>query len=185
MSATNRLYFPRLTLSALTALPLALIFVSVVLIQQAPTLPRAAGFALLTLSTLSLLPVYREWISPSYIEIANGSATVKWNNWQVTGNIGRIDLPSKNVKQLGIILNQARPRIDPVGPLFLLASFALYPLIRLLLPAWQASLYVISKKQLDSRLGTAGDGTLTLSFPAFIFGKRRVRRVVEYTATGT
>ncbi len=185
MSSLNSLRFSRLLLSALTLLAAALLILGVVMLQQAQPAFQAAGIVILALAALSLLPVSREWISPSSIEIAHGGATIKWNNWQVTGAIGKIDLPAKNAQRLAISLVDIQTRIDPVGPLFLLASLVLGLLAGPLLPAWQASLYVTGRKQLDSRLGMAGDNTLALSFPVFIFGRRNVRRAVASAAAGT
>ncbi|MDI6739004.1 MAG: hypothetical protein QME74_01395 [Candidatus Edwardsbacteria bacterium] len=179
MSHNNRLYFPRLILFGITLLVLALIFVSVVLIQEQAILIRAAGYALAALSALSFLPVSREWISPSYLELSGNAALIKWNNWQVSGNVGEIDFPAKKPKRLGISLTEAETRIDPVGPLFLLSSIVLYPILKPIVPAWWAPLYAINKKQLDGILGMASSKSLAVSFPAPVFGKRRMRRVIE------
>lgn len=179
MQNNNRLRFPGLLLLGLTLLDLSLIFLSVVLIQGQRGFAVGLGYALAVLSVVSFLPVAREWLSPSFLEIAGNEAELKWNNWLLSGRVVKADLPARKVKRLSLTLSGVETRIDPVGPLFLLASFILYPVLRPVTPAWWAPLYVINKGQLSRMLGVSTDNSLTISFPATIFGRRKLRRVVE------
>jgi hypothetical protein len=178
----SRLTFPRAILAGITLMVLGLIVVSGLLIQERQVLPRVTGYVLAVLSAISFLPVSREWVSPSYLELSGKTALVKWNNWRVSGNVAAMDFPAKKARRLVITLNQPRTLIDPVGPLFLLASFVLYPVMRSFVPSWWAPLYVINKMQLDAMLGVSPGGSLTVSFPTRIFGRRRMRSAVDNAA---
>lgn len=184
MTDTNRIYYPRVMLACNTLLVLTLTMMAVVMIQFPPGLVRGIGYALSALSALLLLPCAREWVSPSYLELSEKTALIKWNNWRVSGNVAAMDFPAKKAQLLVLKLNGAETLIDPVGPLFLLASFVLYPIMKPFVPAWWAPLYVISKKQLDGMLGLTGGRTLVISFPAPVFGTRRIRRVIENATRG-
>lgn len=185
MHHNNRLTFPRAILAGITMLVLAVIIASGLLIQEQQVLPRVTGYVLAVLSVISFLPVSREWVSPSLLELCGKTALIKWNNWRVSGNVERIDFPAKKARRLVISLNEPITLIDPVGPLFLLASFVLYPVMKPFLPAWWAPLYPVNKHQLDAMLGTSPAGSLVISFPARIFGRRRMRRVVANATAGT
>ncbi|MCU0607583.1 MAG: hypothetical protein MUF78_09250, partial [Candidatus Edwardsbacteria bacterium] len=127
----------------------------------------------------------REWLSPSHLEIVGNEAELKWNNWRLTGTVVSADLPAKKARRLALKLSGAKLLIDPVGPLFLLSSWLVYPVMRCFVPSWWAPLYPVGKTQLASMLGVAADGSLTLSFPARTFGKRNLRRVIDNAAAGT
>ncbi len=179
MSAANRLYFPRLILVFDTLCALSLTMTAVVLIQLPPAILRGSGYALCALSVLLLLPCAREWLSPSYLELSGNNAIVKWNNWRLNGTVAAIDLPAIKPARLALKLTTATTLIDPVGPLFLLASWILYPAIKPFSSSWRAPLYPISKEKLNAMLGIAPDGSLVISFATRIYGRRRLRRVVE------
>jgi hypothetical protein len=185
MTRPNRLYFPRLILAADTLFVLSLTMLAVVLIQLTPGLLCGSGYALGVLAVLALLPCAREWLSPSYLEVAGNGAEIKWNNWRLTGSVVSADLPAKQARRLVLKLSGAKLLIDPVGPLFLLSSWLVYPVIDHFVPSWWAPLYPVSRKQLASMLGIAPDGSLTLSFPVRTFGKRSLRRVIDNAAAGT
>jgi len=175
----NRLRFSRSLLLGITLLDLALIFLSVLLIQGHRGLVVGTGYAVAVLSVVSFLPVAREWLSPSHLELAGDGAELKWNNWRLTGTVVSADLPAKKARRLVLALSDIAVVIDPVGPLFLLASLILYPVLRPLPPAWWAPLYVISKKQLSGMLGASVGGALTISLPTIIFGRRRLHRALK------
>lgn len=182
MKHPHRLSFPRLLLLAITLLDLALIFLSVVLIQGQQALSIGIGYALAALSVVSLLPAAREWLSPSHLELTGDGAELKWNNWRLAGRVVRADLPARKARALALELSGCEIHVDPVGPLFLLASLVLYPVLRPVTPAWWTPLYVISKRQLSGMLGLSSEGPLTIAFPTLVFGKRRLRRVIENAA---
>jgi hypothetical protein len=185
MPDTNRIPYPRVMLANSTLLVLTVTVLAVVLIQFPPGVVCGIGYALGALSALLLLPCAREWFSPSYLELSGNAAALKWNNWRVSGTVAAADLPGKKARRLVLTLNGVETLIDPVGPLFLLASLITYPVIRYFVPSWWAPLYVIGKRQLDAMLGVSPGRSLTISFPTRIFGRRRMRRVVENATSKT
>ena len=184
MARPNRLYFPRLMLVMDTLLALSLTMTGVVLIQLPSGVLRVAGYAAFALSVLVLLPCAREWLSPSYLELTGNAAVVKWNNWRLDAAVSSVDLPAKKPVRLVLRLADGKTRIEPVGPLFLLASWIIYPLIKPFSAPWRAPLYPVSAKQLDKMLGLAPDGSVEVSFATGIYGRRKLRRVVEQSTAG-
>jgi hypothetical protein len=184
MHHNNRIYYPRLILVSNTLLVLTLIIMGVVLVQLPPGVLCGAGYALSVGAVLLLLPCAREWFSPSYLELSGNTARLKWNNWRVTGTVASVDLPVKKARRLVLNLTGVESLIDPVGPLFLLASLITYPVIKHFVLSWWAPLYVINQKQLEAVLDVSPERSLTVSFPTRIFGRRRMRRVVDTAAAG-
>jgi hypothetical protein len=184
MSRPNRMHYPRLILAVNTLFTLSLTILAVVLLQVLPGLLCGVGYALGALSVLTLLPCAREWLSPSYLELSGNQAIIKWNNWRLTGTVASIDLPAKKPIRLVVQMTDAKTLIDPVGPLFLLASWITYPAIKPFSAPWWAPLYPMGKEQLGSMLGISPDGSLVITFAIRIFGKRNVRRVVKNATAG-
>ena len=184
MARPNRLYFPRLMLALETLLALSLAMSGALLVPLPWLAAKLPGYLLCALSALALLPCAREWLSPSYLELSGDTAVVKWNNWRLDAAVSAVDLPAKKPVRLLLRMTGAKTRIEPVGPLFLLASWLIHPLIKPFSAPWRAPLYPVGRKQLEAMLGMAPDGSFSISFAAFVYGRRKLRRVVANAAPG-
>ncbi|GEM_PF-6045097 len=172
------LVFPRLRLTVMTLLVMALVSLAALGIQEGRALLAAPSWALLLASAAFMLLLCREWFSPSRIELTRDTVSVKWNNWRVRG------------ARLGGELSRARPRllkltvgdpafsVDPVGPLHLAAMLLAGPLLSPFLPRHLSRLYFTDSRRLSGLLGGPGP-RVEVAFPAFIFGIRRIRNVLE------
>jgi hypothetical protein len=151
----------------------ALILAASFLITLGPLLATVLGALLLFILALALAMPFREAIVPSWIERNDYTLAVRWNNWRMEGELVSAELLDK--RQLALALKDVKLVLTPVGPLIGLASLALRPALGLFLPGWLAQSYYFSKGALLKSLRTE-DGYYQLEFPAFLLGKRKVKK---------
>jgi hypothetical protein len=166
--------FSRLRLLFMTFFDLALVALSSVGIQSSSPLAVVFASLLLAVSVAALLLLCREWFSPSFIELDKDRISLKWNNWRLSGRRLRAEMGR------GLELEVGQPifALDPVGPLHLAAMLAVMPLFFIFLPPYLARLYFLNSGELSKLLCPDG-GPAAIRFPAWIFGKRRIRNALE------
>jgi len=174
----QRLSFSRLRLIFLTVFNLGLVALSALGIQDGRLWLAAPSYALLVFSACLMLLLCREWFSPSYIEMAQDQIFLRWNNWRLEGQRLQAHLTPARPRRLILAIGQPALGLDPVGPLHLTAMLAVMPLLRLFLPPHLAKLYFLNSAELSKLLCPDG-GPAVVSFPAWLFGRRRIGNVME------
>lgn len=178
MSRPPSLRFPRPALLGLTLLDLALVALSALGIQDGRMLSAVPSFLLLAFSAACLLLLCREWLSPSIIEISENSVSVKWNNWRLRGSRLGAELIRSRPRRLRLTVGDPAFSVEPVGPLHLAAMYVVFPWLSAFLPPYLARIYFLDARKL-SRLMAPSGGPALISFPASLFGKRRIRNALE------
>jgi hypothetical protein len=133
----------------------------------------AAGSVLLLSAAFFLAMLFRELLVPSWLERRGGILTIRWNNWWLSGKEAEAGLSGRH--RLRLVLEDPRLTLTPVGPLMGLSGMALKPLLAVFLPAFLAQSYYFRREALLSKIST-GDHRYTLVFPAFLLGKRKVKK---------
>jgi hypothetical protein len=170
----NRLIYSRLLLLGLTLLDLSVMIGCGLAMQSHLLAIKALSVAVLFIAALGIILLSREWVNSSTLTREEGYVTIRWNNWEMKGNLLDAKISNKRPKRLELTVKDPEVLLYPVGPMFILAGLLFKPWL-VWFPSILKECYYYRK---DKLLADASfdEGKIKVGIPLIFIGKRKAKK---------